>query len=69
VVSGVGAASYEPVKCGNCGKTLGYVRIDVKIFPPKSWVRLVAGGPLIKVEKDVLCEECFRRSKKTNEKV
>ena len=53
----------------NCRRTLGYMRIDVKIFPPKNWVRLVAGGPLIKVEKDVLCEECFRRSRKAHEKV
>jgi len=54
-------AQYELIKCGNCGKTVGYARIDVKIFPPKTWTRLVAGGPLIKTEKDVLCEECFKR--------
>jgi len=53
--------SYELVKCDNCGKTLGYIRIDVKVFPPKTWYKLIAGGPSIKVEKDVLCEECFSR--------
>lgn len=58
----MGETVYELVKCGYCGKTLGYMRVDVKIFPPKTLVRLVAGGPLIKVEKDVLCEECFKRS-------
>lgn len=51
---------HELLKCVNCGKTLGYIRIDVKMLPPKSWTRLVAGGPLIKIEKDALCEECFK---------
>jgi hypothetical protein len=62
------ATSYELVKCGNCGKTLGYMRIDVKMLPPKTWIRLIAGGPLIKIEKDVLCEECFKRLKEAVEK-
>jgi len=65
----MGVAQYELLKCGNCGKPLGYIRIDVKVFPPKSWIRLVAGGPLINIEKNVLCEECFERLKKANEKV
>jgi hypothetical protein len=54
-------AQYELLKCANCGKTLGYITINVKMFPPKSWTRLVAGGPLIKIEKDALCEECFKQ--------
>jgi hypothetical protein len=54
-------AEYELVKCANCGKILGYIRVDVKMLPPKTWTRLVAGGPLIKIEKDALCEECFRQ--------
>jgi len=62
-------AQYEMLKCGSCGKTLGYILIDVKMFPPKFWTRLVAGGPLIKIEKDVLCTECFKRSQGANEKV
>lgn len=65
----MGTGLYEPVKCGNCGKILGHMRIDVKIFPPKSWMLLVAGGPLIKVEKDVLCEEYFKRLTEAHEKV
>ena len=54
-------AQYELLKCANCGKILGYIRIDVKMFPPKTWTRLVAGGPLIKIEKDALCEECLKQ--------
>jgi len=54
-------AQYELLKCANCGKTLGYITINVKMFPPKFWTRLVAGGPLIKIEKDAFCEECFKQ--------
>jgi len=56
----MGMTSYELLKCDHCGKTLGYIRIDVKVYPPKSLIRLVAGGPLTKVEKHVLCQECFK---------
>jgi len=59
IVNVMSTARYELLKCSNCGKTLGYIFIDVKIFPPKSWTRLVAGGPLVKTEKEVLCTECF----------
>jgi hypothetical protein len=57
----MGAAQYEVLKCRNCGKTLGYIRMDVKVYPPKLWIRLFAGGPLIKIEKDVICKECFEQ--------
>lgn len=60
---------YELLKCDSCAKTLGHIRINVKVHPPKFWIRLVAGGPLIKIEKDVLCEECFKRLQRANEKV
>jgi len=69
MVTRMSVTPYELVKCDNCGKTLGHIRIDVKMFPPKTWTRLVAGGPLIKIEKDVLCEECFKRLKGADEKV
>jgi len=26
-------------------------------------IRLTAGGPIIKIEKDVFCEECFEKRK------
>jgi hypothetical protein len=52
---------YELLKCLNCGKTLGYIRLDVKVYPPKTLIHLTAGGPVINVEKDAYCEECFRR--------
>ena len=64
----MGVIRYEPLKCDNCGKTLGRMRIDVKVFPPKFWMRLVTGGPLIRIEKDVLCNDCFRQVQRINEK-
>jgi len=60
---------YELLRCGKCGKNLGHIRIDVKTYPPKFWVRLVAGGPLIKIEKDALCEECFKQQQKMDKEV
>jgi len=59
----MGRVRYELLKCDDCGKTLGYIHESVKIFPPKKWIRLMAGGPLIKIEKDVFCEECFEKRK------
>ena len=59
----MGRVRYELLKCDDCGKTLGYVHESVKVFPPKGWIRLVAGGPIIKIEKDVFCEECFEKRK------
>jgi hypothetical protein len=58
----MGMASYELLKCDHCGKTLGYIRVDVKVYPPKFLTQLITGGPLIKVEKHVLCQECFKGS-------
>jgi len=54
---------YELLKCDDCGKTLGYMHESVKVFPPKGWIRLIAGDPIIKIEKDVFCEECFEKRK------
>jgi hypothetical protein len=59
----MGRGRYKLLKCDACGKRLGYLHESVKVFPPKSWIRLVAGGPTIKIEKDVLCEECFKKRK------
>ncbi len=64
MVTRMSMTPYELVKCGNCGKTLGYMRVEVKVFPPKSWIRLASGGPLIKIEKDALCRECFEQRQK-----
>jgi len=60
----MGRVRYELLKCDACGKTLGYLHESVKVFPPKSWIRMLAGGPIIKIEKDVLCEECFKKRKR-----
>lgn len=60
-MSPMSASQYEQMKCASCGKILGHVYVDVKIFPPRTWFRLTTGGPLIKVEKTALCEECFNR--------
>jgi len=57
------ASQYELLKCDNCGKTLGHIRESVKIFPPRKWIRMWVGGPRIKVEKNVFCEECFLKRK------
>lgn len=67
-VINLSTAQHELLKCGCCGRTLGYIRIDINMFPPKSWIRLVAGGPLVKIEKDVLCEKCFKRLQAGNKK-
>jgi len=57
------ASQYEPLQCDNCGKTLGYIYISVKILPPEQWIRLTAGGPIKKIEKTAYCEECFQKRK------
>jgi len=57
------ASQYKPLKCDNCGKTLGYIYISIKILPPEQWIRLTAGGPVKKIEKTAYCEECFQRRK------
>jgi len=57
------ASEYELLKCEDCGKTLGYIYVSVKIFPPKRWIHSVAGGPIQKIEKTALCEECFQKRK------
>jgi len=56
-------SQYEPLKCNNCGKTLGYISISVKIIPPERWIRLAAGGPIKKIKKTAYCGECFKRRK------
>ena len=55
---------FEILKCDKCGKTLGYMHVSVRIFPPEEWIRLVAGGPKKEIEKIVFCEECSQRGKK-----
>jgi hypothetical protein len=55
------ASQYELLKCAQCEKTLGRIYIDVEMFPPKTLIHLAVGGPLIKVKKTALCEECFNR--------
>jgi hypothetical protein len=57
------ASQYELLKCDGCGKTLGYIYVSVKIFPPERWIRLAAGGPIKKIKKAALCEQCFLGSK------
>jgi ribosomal protein S14 len=52
---------YERLKCENCGKPLGFMRLGLKIYPPKTLIRLASGGPIVNVEKEVHCKECFRR--------
>jgi len=59
----MGALQYEQLKCDNCGKTLGYIYISVKIYPPETWIRLTAGGPVKEIEKTAFCEECFQKRK------
>ncbi len=54
---------YELLKCNDCGKKLGYMHESVKVFPPKTWIRLIAGGPTIRIERDVFCKECFEKRK------
>ena len=54
---------YELLKCGGCGKTLGYIYVSVKVFPPEGLIHLKLGGPIIKIEKDVFCKECFEKRK------
>jgi len=51
------------LKYDDCGKTLGYVHDSVKVFPPKGWIRLTAGGPIIKIEKDVFVKNVLRKEK------
>jgi len=60
----MGASEYELLKCDNCGKTLGYIYVSVKIYPPELWIRLRAGGPVKKIEKTAFCEECFQKRKR-----
>lgn len=62
------ALQYELLKCDNCGKTLGYIYISVKIYPPERWIRLTAGGPVKEIEKTAFCEECFQKRKAENSK-
>jgi hypothetical protein len=58
------AARFETLKCDSCGKTLGYIHVSVKIFPPERWIRLVAGGPIKEIKKTVFCEKCFLKKEK-----
>ena len=60
----MGGVRYELLKCDDCGKTLGYVHESVKVFPLKGWIRLIAGGPIVKIEKDGFCEVCFEKRKR-----
>jgi hypothetical protein len=55
------ASDYETLKCDNCGKKLGYIYINVRTFPPKWYIHAIAGGPLNRIEKNVLCDDCFQR--------
>ena len=57
----MGGVRYELLKCDDCGKTLGYVHESVKVFPPKGWIRLIAGGPIVKIEKDVFVKNVLRK--------
>ena len=57
-------SQFEPLKCDSCGKTLGYIHISVKIFPPERWIRLVAGGPTKQIRKTAFCEKCFLKEQK-----
>jgi len=57
------ASQYELLKCDDCGKTLGYIYVSVKIYPPERWIRLVAGGPVKEIKKSAFCEGCFQRRK------
>jgi len=61
LVRTMGASQYEVLKCDGCGKMLGYIYIDVRIFPPERLIRLTSGGPLKKIEKTVFCQECFQK--------
>jgi len=56
------ASEYELLKCGDCGKTLGYVYVSVKTFPPETLIRLQCGF-YQKIEKSAFCEQCFRKRK------
>jgi hypothetical protein len=47
----VTASQYELLKCNDCGKILGYIYTNVKIFSPERLIRLSSGGPLKKIEK------------------
>jgi len=58
------AREYELLKCQDCGKTLGYIYVTVKTFPPKRYIRAVAGGPIEKIEKTAFCEDCFEKRKR-----
>jgi len=58
-VKKMSASQYELLKCDGCGKTLGYIYVSVKIYPPERWIHLVAGGPIKRIKKAALCEECF----------
>ena len=55
--------AYELLKCEDCGKPLGYVHVEVKIFPPRRYIRAVAGGPIERIEKTAFCEACFQKRK------
>ena len=59
----MGRVRYELLRCDDGGKTLGYVYESVKVFPPKGWIRLTAGGPIIKIEKDVFVKNVLRKEK------
>ena len=59
----MGRVRCELLKCDDCGKTLGYMHESVKIFPPKGWIRLIAGGPIIKIEKEVFVKNVLRKEK------
>lgn len=56
--------TYEPLKCGVCRRKIGYMRIDVKLYPPKTLIKLTVGGPMINVKKDVYCSKCFEQVQK-----
>lgn len=56
------ASQYELLKCDDCGKTLGYVYVSVKTWPPQTLLRLSTGWRQ-KIEKTAFCEECFLRRK------
>jgi hypothetical protein len=62
-VKNLNTFQYELLKCDECGKTLGYIHISVKIYPPERWIRLAAGGPIKKIQKTTFCEDCFLQRK------
>jgi len=60
---GMAVYEYELLKCEDCGKTLGYIYVSLKTFPPKGLHRFFFGFPYQKMKKSAFCEECFSKLK------